>query len=76
MFGCVAQRYEHYVDIVGVTGSIPVTPTNHKIRRCPDFFVIIIQNLLTIVLKMLIKRTHNFNTGVYKCFHYSIYNNS
>lgn len=26
--GCVAQRYEHYVDIVGVTGSIPVIPTN------------------------------------------------
>ena len=26
--GCVAQRYEHYVDIVGVTSSILVTPTN------------------------------------------------
>ena len=25
--GRVAQRGEHYVDIVGVTGSIPVTPT-------------------------------------------------
>ena len=26
--GRVAQRYEHYVDIVGVTGSIPVAPTD------------------------------------------------
>ena len=28
--GCVAQWYEHYVDIVGVAGSIPATPTITK----------------------------------------------
>jgi hypothetical protein len=31
--GRVAQRYEHCVDIAGVTGSIPVAPTIKYIKK-------------------------------------------
>ena len=37
MRGACSSAGEHYVDIVGVTGSIPVTPTISLIRKMHEY---------------------------------------
>ncbi len=55
--GCVAQRYEHYVDIVGVTSSILVTPTIFESRLKPAFFL---------YLEFPLSKIDNRATGVFR----------